>query len=619
VKAVLLLAALLGVYGPGLAGPLVYDDATLILQTPLVTGPWPGASEFLTYTYSAQDEYEPLVFFLHWALFRLPGPKALYCRLASVVLHWLVCLLLFKLCRKAKLSETAAAAATLLFAFYPGHTEILGVAAFKKHLLVSAAALTVFNAAVSPLSWVSMAGAWLAFALGLLAKESAAMIPALAFLAQLAARPSDKKYRAAFHAGLWTALGLFLAVRVWVVPRAYPPILDGSWLRHALTSGKCLLWSLSQLPAAWSVCLEHSIAPVASAAEAAAVSAALALLVFVVLWAWLKDRWAGFGLTLAALALVPFLNLLPFLNYSLVANRYLYLSAAGCFLFLARLAPPQALLAAVPIGLIYGGLDLRAMREFGRPYELWTRTAHCAPTNPRAQTALGLVQLEKRLYPEAEASFKKALELSPTIQLGRVGLADVYAKTGRLEEAIAIVKDEASRNPSLDAYAVLGNLYLQNKQFDKALVPFGTLLHFSPAHPVGRPQMGFAFLAKGDLDRAEYHLLLAAEQNPKSPVAYKYLAELYRKRGNLALAAGLYEKSLAIAPVQADAAINLSALYAKKNPEKARAVLDAFLAKLAPTLEETRARNRPEDRQILADATEQYERALKERERLPGK
>lgn len=628
-KHILLLGlALFGVYGTGLRAPLIYDDVARVLLNPLANGPWPGLKSFFLSSYSPQAEYEPLVELSHWLIYRIAGERALLYRLTSVLLHWLNAALLLLLLRRWLKDNRLAFLAAVLFAFYPPQTEVLAVTSFKKHLFVSFFCLSILNLqTLKPLGAGRILLCWALQALALLGKESALVIPILALAARRAESlpEDDPKESRLLYAGLFGICALFVLLRIFIVPRQYPPPLAGSWAGHLLTSLKCFFWSLSQFPLPWDLCLEHTLTPIGSASQAQALlflsgAAALGAVLF---YLRRKDRIAALGLFWSGLFLIPFINIVPFLNFSLVANRYLYLSSAGFFLFAAKILENKARHAVVwvcPLLLAYGVMDLKTMALFTDPLELWTRTARCAPNNPRSHTALAIALMSKRHYARAEAAYQKAIALNPNFDIPHIGLAQVYARTGRLDQARAVMAAVVEKKPSALSLASLGLFHLQSGRVREALVYLRRAAAMDPANDEIRLNLGLGYLAAGQWDAAQEELSLAAADPVLRAQALKFLGEVHAKKGDDKTAIEFYEASLKINPLQADAALNLAQLYALDGRSgQAAALLDGLIESLDRFLSDSKDGLREQDREIYKDVERQRMELASRRKRITGR
>lgn len=621
---------ILGVFGTGLHAPLIYDDISLINGNPLVAGPWPGFAAYLLRSFGLQGEYEPLSTMLHWLVYRLAGEGVVLYHLSNLFLHWVNAALLLLLYRGLTKSAVLSFAAAALFCLYPGHTEVLAMATFKKHLLVSLFCLAILHLSmVKPRTAAVIAASWLCMLLALLSKESALIIPWFAVVFELAREPeAHDRPTLALYGGLFVVGGLFILFRTFIVPRYFPPPLGGTWLAHIATSLKCLFWYLSQLPLSQRLCLEHTLEPVRSVLEpqAGVLGACFIGLISLIAALWRSDRLAGLGVAWCGLFLLPFINILPFLNFSLVANRYLYFASAGFFLAAARLAQSAlqnapadakrwAALACAPLIVFYGVADIKAMTLYADPYSLWTKTAHCAPDNPRAHTGLAVVYASNRQYTLALAEYKKAIELAPNFHIPYFGMAEVYAQTGRLAEAIELAEDQVRRDKSGGAYADLGVFYLDGGRKKEALAAFEKAAAIEPGNPGMGLNVGMALLALGRLDDAEGVLLDVVEAAPPRlrGQAFKLLGDVYEKKGMKAMAARLYAEALRLFPMRQDLALKLASLYAGQGRRaEAAAVLDEVLARLGDTIAAARAGGRDRDRELVLNAEKEYQR-IKER------
>ncbi|MEK9144501.1 MAG: tetratricopeptide repeat protein, partial [Elusimicrobiota bacterium] len=256
-------------------------------------------------------------------------------------------------------------------------------------------------------------GALAAFVLACLSKESALVLPPLLaahdFLFSDGNRPGRPVDKGAW-AGLLALTGAYLYWRFGLL-QPHPDSLRP--VSGAALSLESLGWYTLRLFWPSPLCLETTLVPFSGA--------------------WLS-RWLLAGAALAApfcsvrrplraflslwilLGLLPVLHLIPFANHSPVADRYLYLPAAGFCLLLAgepRLKPAGLALlglawgaALVTRNLLY--LDERAFLE---------QTASCAPANPRAQALLGAFQAERLGdLRGAAATFERAYSLAPELR-----------------------------------------------------------------------------------------------------------------------------------------------------------------------------------------------------------
>jgi tetratricopeptide (TPR) repeat protein len=574
--------------------PFIYDDQAFVLFDPKITGAWPGWKAFFGGTFAGPGEYGPLVPLAHWALYRLCGAVVWPYRLTSLLLHWANVWLVWKLFRRWLKDERLALAGAALFAVFPAHVEVLALTSFKKHLAVALFGLALLDVQheekLGVRARAALGGALLALAL--LCKESGLIFVPLAFAAS-AARGGHRGLRAerAFLGVLTVTAAVYAAARLTLLPRQPAALVGGAWAPHLATCGKILLWHLGELAFPVDLAIEHGLAPVRSFGEGALVSfGVLAWLGLGVLLAR-RDRVAAFGWAWITLALAPFLNLIPFLNFSLVANRYEYLATAGFFLLAARLAAPflrpaaaggarRVLLAvALPFGFYAGESALFAAR-FTSPMELWSDALARSPDHPRALGALGALKLSWHDDAGAEADLRAALARAPQMSQPYVSLSLLLAETGRVDEALEFARRLLALRPDSTAWANLGFLYMRSGRFAEALEPLEKAAFLAPG-PDAALALGQCLIALRRYDEADSDLR-AALADPA------LRASVLRAQGDAALARGRgdeaendWRASLAVDPLQPETVDSLSRALARDGRRaEAIALYDDLLARL---------------------------------------
>lgn len=141
-------------------------------------------------------------------------------------------------------------------------------------------------------------------------------------------------------------------------------------------------------------------------------------------------------------------------------------------------------------------------RNYAQALEELRTALSIDPDYPAAYGMLGLVYMDLKDAPKAEASFKKALKLSP----GNADISNNYGwflcQTGRAEEAIPLFEQAANDR-----------------------------LYRSPSKPLHNA--GVCLRRTGDDERAELFLQRAFKVDPRNPVAMFNLGEIYLERQDL--------------------------------------------------------------------------------------
>jgi tetratricopeptide (TPR) repeat protein len=155
------------------------------------------------------------------------------------------------------------------------------------------------------------------------------------------------------------------------------------------------------------------------------------------------------------------------------------------------------------------------------------------PENPRLRTLLGSIALAQRRGEDAEASFKKAIDLAPNDLTAYENLARYYASTGRLQEAIDTYESAVAVRPeAAQLYHLLGVLYELGGEKEKAISNYEAAIARAPNLGEAKNNLAYLFADSGkNLDRA---LDLAQEAKallPDSPNAADTLGWVLYQRG----------------------------------------------------------------------------------------
>lgn len=592
------------VFGLAFWAPFIYDDVAFIPGNTDVVGFWQGWKHFLLKPNYFEEGYEPISLLIHRSLFLIGGSAPTLFRLSNILLHWLICVLVLRLFQELLGPKGPAFWLTALFAIFPSHTENIAIATFKKHILVALFGLLMILIErpwhrEKP-DWRRRSACAAFLALGLFSKENAAVLPAILAAVSLAVAPA---WQARLRRDRWFFAGLFamdLAFLYWrtgVVPRSGGALVGASLSTHFLTCAKCLVWYLREFLVPIRLCQEHSVAPLPLAWSWTLVEVigTLAASAVFALWVWRKDRVAFAGLALAALWILPFLNLIPYLNVSLVANRYIYLSIAGLLLCAGRLSRPYwALkigrlpvvpLACAILGLFYAAVGMKNLGRYSDPVEVWEQACACAPGNPRALLSLGGLYASRQRFVEAERELRAAARLNS-------GLYDVYAannlgllfaNTDRASQAVylftALGKAKYSAFLQFNA---LGAALLQLDRVDLAIHAFRQALYVNPRDAYSRSSLAFCYAKKGKMKLAEMEWKAAAADPNIGSMSLNNLAAVYLSHKRFPEAKKALEKSLEFNPLQAETVARLAEVDAQLgHSEQGLALFDDLIVLLS--------------------------------------
>lgn len=411
-------------YGMTLAAPLIYDDVTNVGGNPL----WalPGIRVIFAllsrdyFALTLERTYQPLVTLLHF----LTHESQLAFRLAGLMLHAFNGWLVLRVGLRLGQDKRAALLAALLFCAYPASTEAVNISSFKGHLLGFAFGLLALEAWLVYLEEGApraLAAAAALYGAALISKETALAVGLLCALAWLCLKPLRER-----RTGLGVLAGVSAAFLAWRFIGLRPPPVFPEVFRYSPAAS--LAWYLRMLVWPWPLCLERT------AGQGAWVWAALAGYAAA---AWtLRRRPRELWLLLwIGAASAPFLHFVAFANFSPVADRYLYLPAAGFCLLLTRLTRRSALPALGVVFAVWSGVTATRNGLYRSERGIFAQTAACAPSNPRAQSLFGLACLRDGDPAAGEAAFRSALLLRESAGAHTL-LGEALFQQGKFAEAI---------------------------------------------------------------------------------------------------------------------------------------------------------------------------------------
>ena len=359
-------AAALVVYIGALANRFAMDDIPLIVQNPLASGPaglWRAFSSPYWHPYLGGEMYRPLPV-ASWVLDRLiDGTPWLH--LINLLWHAAASVAVAALVRRLA-DDRSALIAGLLFAVHPLHVEAVANLVGRAELMAGVCvALAVYFALVrQSAGWSAMA-----WAVGLICKENAAVLPALVGWGWMLGLGRPSRRRMTVFVATWVAIGAVYAAVRWHILHPYAgfqsvgPIFLGASPAAVRLTGIAALADVGRL-LVFPLHLRVDYSPaertiVTSLADTRLAAGLLAVLVWGALLAvaWRRNRKPeAFGLGWIGIAFLPVANLLFPVGF-LLAERTLYLPSVGLVLaagaWLARFPRPLVPVAAL---VLAGGI-----------------------------------------------------------------------------------------------------------------------------------------------------------------------------------------------------------------------------------------------------------------------
>ena len=144
--------------------------------------------------------------------------------------------------------------------------------------------------------------------------------------------------------------------------------------------------------------------------------------------------------------------------------------------------------------------------------------------------------------------YRAAIDADPTSAYLTSGLAELYAKTGRIRDAVVEAQDIIKRNPNnLEARRLLGRIYLRSlgdmqagsgseSVLKLAIEQYEQIVRLQPDSMDDHLLLGRLYRLNNDLQKAENEFKTAVKLQPDSEEAVTTLAYLYNDLGDTARA-----------------------------------------------------------------------------------
>ena len=546
----LLGAVAIGCYLSSLRGALIYDDQNAIVRNPAVveldllriarTASWFAPNgEF--------DAYRPVTTASFAANYALHGTAPLGYHVVNTLLHAAVCVVLATVLARVTGDTRLALLAAFLFAAHPVHVEAVASVVGRAELLAALLALLAWWIVLARSGPGARAAAALTLFAGVLAKENAAAIVAVAVAADLIyRRPPDIRAYWPLAAAVVAAILLRSAVLGGVAPRPFR--LDNVL---ATASPASRLWTVVAVVAAyarvlvWPIHLsaDYSFPQVTLATSPAdarvlAGFAVLAAAGALATWGWFRQPHACFAIAFAVLTFAIVSNLLVLIG-TIMAERLLYLPSAGFCLLLAlgiaslgarldRGPTVTVMLAAVVVGL-YAARTVQRDTVWRDAPTFFAAMVADAPRSARSHRELGLSLSEQNRPGAAVAELETSLRLAPDEPTTLYDLGNVLVRAGRPVEAIAVYERSIERRPDLvNAYVNLGNAHSQRGDEVAAEAAFRRGLAIDSQAAELHLNLANALLRQGRNADAEAEYRQAIQLAPRNALARMNYATLLR-------------------------------------------------------------------------------------------
>lgn len=550
-------------YSNSLKGEFVFDDKILVEDAEHIRSLSSIPAMVSQMSSSEGIGYRPvraISYMLDHQIWKL---EPLGYHLTNVILHILVCLLLYHLARRLGLSRSASLAGMALFAVHPVHTESVTYISGRRDLLFSAfylgAMLAYIHGVLSKSRLLVLATLPL-YALGLFSKEQAITLPVVLYIWELLLGRKDEPWLRRLYRPLTAQPVLwgiiiagavaFFVYRGIVLPRTFQ--LD--WWGGSPTTNFATVLAIhlrylvvqvwpTNLLADYTL---HAFPLAGSFLDVRTVMGLLILLASLTV-AVLKARtWPLLSLSILSywVLLLPVSQIIP--HHELAAEHHLYLaSALICFgaghaasvAYEHRPRAAASVLVLLLVTMIV--LTVQRNRVWQTEETLWNDTVEKAPRCGRALLNLGVIHVEKGDLDAGEKLLRWSIEATDYAR-AHAYLGRVLTMRGDFQEADRILSAAYHRFPDqLHVVRFYAHNLLKQDRGTEARTVLVRGVEKWPRNADMHYLLGGAHLMTGDPDACLEQNLEVLRLDPSHVDARLVAVALARELGRSSLAADL--------------------------------------------------------------------------------
>ncbi len=204
---------------------------------------------------------------------------------------------------------------------------------------------------------------------------------------------------------------------------------------------------------------------------------------------------------------------------------------------------------------------------------------------------------------KAIEEYRLAIEADPSSEFLTSGLAELYAKTGRIRDAVLEAQDIIKRDPNnLEAHKLLGRIYLRSlgdmpggngsdnvlklaieqygKDYKNAIEAYKKAVQLDRDNLDAIRGLAENLLNDGQMDAALDQYKVIVDANPEDAQTYLRIAEIYRKQEKYDLALESLKKAETMVPDSMEVPYNVALVYqAQGRSDEAAKILQDLLKK----------------------------------------
>lgn len=550
----------------------VYDDSPQIVFNPFLRA-WHYVPQYFVSSVwrqmaplAAGNYYRPIFLLLMRVNYSVFGDRPLGWHLLAVAMHLVVTWLTFVLVKKLTGQFTTAWLAALIFGVHPIHHEVVAWVSGTTESLFAILFLLSFLAYLqsrqaSKVLWMTIACSL--YALALLSKETAIVLPALVFVhAWIEYAPSENEIRSGYAGKLRAAFGatvaflpvalVYLLVRNKVLSglgHSVAPISPVKWL---LTLPSILFFYVKNwfLPFRLSGFYDLFYQPKLSFMHVLLPGLILIALA-VAVWIFrvrLNERGVAHAVAWMLIPLLPALDTFVFTPDNLVHDRYFYVPSIGAALLVALIIeraantrpglfgqPSQVVLAGIVLTIGLAFFAGRAASSWSSDYAMFSRAHEIAPRNPTAMSNLAAELLTRQDLTGAKKLLEEGYRNDPSDSRFTINLGRMYYHEGDVAKAESFMMQSMESDPyQAEAYVYLGQIRLKQGRLSEAQENLRHAVTLNPYSAAFHTSYGIVLALNGDCTNADQQFEASLALNPGDPLT---TIQMYRCRASLAPAA----------------------------------------------------------------------------------
>lgn len=211
--------------------------------------------------------------------------------------------------------------------------------------------------------------------------------------------------------------------------------------------------------------------------------------------------------------------------------------------------------------------------------EQYVAVSTLAPADIDNWTLLGRLHKLAQNSAQAEAAYKKALDIDPGSEDALTGLAMVYSDNGDNTQASLLLKRVTDKNPSLRTLTALAATYEQMKEYKLAAETYRRALELNKENTDLKRAYGQALFAADDNDAAKAIFEEILSEEPNDLLACLRLSQIYRDKKDYAKAREFAQRAKKLDPNNLEIQFNeVNLLEAEGKTQEATQVLREAIA-----------------------------------------